>query len=79
MLTPVIIGSILSIVTEGFKFFNEKQRTRFIDEHYDILKLLNVAKNKSLKNYSDSEKDKLLLKLSIFLKAYYSELKMVPA
>lgn len=76
-MNSVILGSILSIVNESFRFFNEKQRTRFIDEHYKILVKLNKAKNTSMKDYSDSEKDLMLMELETFLIAFESELKRV--
>lgn len=70
-----LLSLFAPIILEGLKVFREERRTRIEDEYHDILKALTRAKNKQGFYYSDSEIDRLNLKLKDFLKAYANQLK----
>ncbi len=70
-----LLPIILKIVQDGMGFLTEKQRTRFKDEHYKILKELENAKNTNDPDYTDVDLAITTNELRIFLEAYHSELR----
>jgi len=63
------------IVLEGLKTFNEERRTRFMDDHHEIITELNRAKNDLTEGYSDDAIMIAKKDLMLFMQSYYTELK----
>jgi hypothetical protein len=70
-----IIKVTLDIVHEGMKHWNEAQRTRFMDQHFSILKKIEKFRARQFPNYYDSDLDFSKKELITFLEAYSVELK----
>lgn len=69
-----LLPLIGNIIHEGMKLWNEERRTRFMDEHFEILAKLKNAENAQGSDYCDAEIDLLKEELETFLCAYHSEL-----
>ena len=66
---------VASIVLEGLKLWSEERRTRFMDEHHELIQDLRKAENDQTSNYSDAAIDLAEEALQDFYKAYHAELK----
>ena len=70
-LIPLIGG----IVHEGLVAWNEKRRTRFLDEHAEILEELREIENGNFPDYTDADLMLAQERYKDFLTAYHTELK----
>jgi len=66
---------IAGVVLEGLKVFGEERRTRFSDDHHDLIEALRKAENEGIDSYTDIDVDLLEEKIYDFLKVYHKELK----
>ena len=64
----------LGFAKEVLKFVNEKQRTRYQQKYYKLLKDLNRAKNRWV-DYNDIDIAVLNSEIAIFIEAFKNELK----
>lgn len=70
-----ILGPVLDIVKEGLIGWNEERRTRFMDEHREILEALRFVENAVGDDYNDDELGLIKENYIDFLLAYKNELK----
>lgn len=78
MSDPIALATAISLmVTEGLKFLNEKQRTKFMREHHEILTAIEEAKTPRFPLYSDLVLIRMQRELAVFLQAFAKELSNV--
>ena len=74
-MTTGLVTAILQVVSEGMKFLNERQRTKVMREHRELLEELESAKSRRFPFYSDLLIIRRTKKLTIFLVSFAKELK----
>lgn len=70
-----LVTAILAVVQEGLKFLNERQRTKVMRDHHELLQELEAAKSKRYPLYSDLLIIRRSRKLVMFLQAFAKELR----
>lgn len=74
----VLLPLIGELVVDGVKTWKEERRTRFLDQHFEILTKLNKLKSVPTDSYryTDSAIDVSERELIIFLTSYKKELEI---
>lgn len=69
-LIPIIAGLLL----EGVKAWSEERRTRFMDEHHELLQRIETLRSRKGRKWIDSDLAVAIKDLTIFVKAYAKEI-----
>lgn len=69
-LIPLIAGLLL----EGMKAWNEDRRTRFMDEHHELITKIEILKSRKGRKWIDSDLAVAVRDLTLFVKAYAKEI-----
>jgi hypothetical protein len=70
-----IVQAALKVAEQGLRFLNERQRTKYQREYFELLQKLDDYENAIYPDYSDHAIDELRLELQRFLQAFSSELR----